>query len=222
MHVHFEKLRSAIITNITIDAPGESPNTDGIHLSGSRDVVVDHCQIGTGDDCISIVDGCSYLNISNIICGPGHGVSIGSLGKHGANDDVENVVVSDVHFISSTNGARIKTWQGGKGYARNILFQRIRTENSYNPVIIDQFYCDKENCTEHESAVQVSNITFRDIHGTSQGRYAVKLDCSATVPCTGIVLEDINIHSNYKNQAKAYTSNVHGIVRGQNIPQTHL
>lgn len=49
MHVHFEKLRSAIITNITIDAPGESPNTDGIHLSGSWDVFIDHCQIGTGN-----------------------------------------------------------------------------------------------------------------------------------------------------------------------------
>lgn len=49
MHVHFEKSKSARVTNITIDAPGESPNTDGIHVSGSSDVIIDHCQIGTGN-----------------------------------------------------------------------------------------------------------------------------------------------------------------------------
>ncbi|MCD7455804.1 hypothetical protein HAX54_029658 [Datura stramonium] len=34
-----------------------------------------------------------------------------------------------------------------------------------------------------DSAVQVSDITFRNIRGTSQGKFAVKLDCSASVPC---------------------------------------
>ncbi|KAL3374633.1 hypothetical protein AABB24_006221 [Solanum stoloniferum] len=222
MHIHFEKSKSARVTNITIDSPGESPNTDGIHVSGSRDVFIDYCRIGTGDDCISIVDGCSHLNISNIICGPGHGISIGSLGKHGSNDNVENIFVSDVLFVNSTNGARIKTWQGGKGHASNIVFERIWTQDSYNPIIIDQFYCDGEHCTEHDSAVQVSNVTFRHVHGTSQGEFAVKLGCSASIPCTGIVLEDIDIRSGYEDQAKAYTSNVQGIVMGLNIPQTHL
>ncbi|MCD7455426.1 hypothetical protein HAX54_028113 [Datura stramonium] len=80
------------VSNITIDAPAKSPNTNGIQFTGSTDVSIDHCQNGTGDDCISIVDGCSNLKISNIICGPGHGISIGSLGKHGAYEKVENIV----------------------------------------------------------------------------------------------------------------------------------
>ncbi|MCD7453522.1 hypothetical protein HAX54_021257 [Datura stramonium] len=185
MHVHFEKSKSVTISNITIDAPAKSPNTDGIHVTSSTDVSINHCQIRTGDDCISIVDGCSDLKISNIVCGPGHGISIGSLGKHGSNNKVENIVVSDILFIKSTNGARIKTWQGGHGHARNITFERINSQDSRNPIIIDQFYCDKEQCTEQDSAVQVSDITFRNIRGTSQGKFAVKLDCSASVPCTG-------------------------------------
>lgn len=37
--------------------------------------------------------------------------SIGSLGKHGANDEVEYIDISDVVFTNTTNGARIKTWQ---------------------------------------------------------------------------------------------------------------
>ncbi|KAK4350500.1 hypothetical protein RND71_029813 [Anisodus tanguticus] len=182
MHAYIESAESATVSNITKDAPAKSPNTDGIHVSGSRDVSFNQCRIGTGDDCISIVDVCSNLKISNIICGPGHGISIGSLGKHGSNDNVENIVVSDVVFIKSTNGAQIKTWQGGQGHARKIIFERILSQDSYNPIIIDQFYCDHEQCTKHDSAVQVSNITFRQILGTSQEDFAVKLDCSASVP----------------------------------------
>ncbi|XP_016481463.2 putative polygalacturonase At3g15720 [Nicotiana tabacum] len=222
VHFHIENSESATVSNITIDAPAKSPNTDGIHLSSSRDVSINHCRIGTGEDCISIVDGCSNLKISNIICGPGHGISIGSLGKHGSNDTVENVLVSDVVFIKSTNGARIKTWQGGQGYARNIIFERILSQDSHNPIIIDQFYCDHENCTEHDLAVQVSGITFRQILGTSQGEFAVKLDCSAKVPCTGILMEDIYIRSGTKREAKSYINSAHGFVKGQNLPEIRL
>ncbi|XP_059303903.1 probable polygalacturonase At3g15720 isoform X1 [Lycium ferocissimum] len=223
VHVNIESSESARVSNITIDAPAKSPNTDGIHVSDSRDVSINNCRIGTGDDCISIVDGCSNLKISNIICGPGHGISIGSLGKHGSNDNVENIVVSDVVFIKSTNGARIKTWQGGQGHARNIIFERILSQDSYNPIIIDQFYCDHEQCTEHDSAVKVSDIIFRQIVGTSKGEYAVKLDCSASVPCTGILMEDVYIRSSgSKDKARSYTSNARGLVRGQNIPHTRL
>ncbi|XP_060206488.1 polygalacturonase-like [Lycium barbarum] len=223
VHVNIESSESARVSNITIDAPAKSPNTDGIHVSDSRDVSINNCRIGTGDDCISIVDGCSNLKISNIICGPGHGISIGSLGKHGSNDNVENIVVSDVVFIKSTNGARIKTWQGGQGQARNIIFERILSQDSYNPIIIDQFYCDHEQCTEHDSAVKVSDIIFRQIVGTSKGEYAVKLDCSASVPCMGILMEDVYIRSSSsKDKARSYTSNARGLVRGQNIPHTRL
>ncbi|KAJ6342511.1 hypothetical protein OIU78_010444 [Salix suchowensis] len=34
-----------------------------------------------GDDCISIVSNSSRIKIRNIVCGPGHGISIGSLGE---------------------------------------------------------------------------------------------------------------------------------------------
>ncbi|KAK3035676.1 hypothetical protein RJ639_032548 [Escallonia herrerae] len=259
MHVVFDSLRKLYVSNITIDAPEDSPNTDGIHISGCTDVFVDHCRISTGDDCISIVDGSKFVQISNITCGPGHGISIGSLGKHGSNDQVEYVQVSDVVFTKgATNGARIKTWQyhrrhkllesmlvdllrfprkdlstpelvyefnfiftcnqGGKGYARHILFERILSQGSKNPVIIDQFYCDHEDCKTHKSAVHVSNVTFRQILGTSMGDTGVKIDCSATVPCTDIVMDNIYLRTKDGKNASSQCSNANGRADGKWLP----
>ncbi|XP_022871957.1 probable polygalacturonase At3g15720 [Olea europaea var. sylvestris] len=218
MHVILDSLTSVHVSNITIDSPGDSPNTDGIHITGSTNVVVDHCRIGTGDDCISIVSGTSNVKISNIVCGPGHGISVGSLGKNGNHDIVENVEVSNVVFIRTMNGARIKTWQGGSGFARNMVFEKILSHESSRIIDIDQFYCDHMHCVTQESALKVSNITFRQILGTSSKHTAVNLECSSSVPCTDIVLDDIYIVQNDKQRASVACNNAYGRVQGMNVP----
>jgi len=64
-----------------------------------------------GDDCISIQTGCSNVYVHNVNCGPGHGISIGSLGKDNTRACVSNITVRDVNIHDSMNGVRIKTWQ---------------------------------------------------------------------------------------------------------------
>lgn len=54
------------------------------------------------------------------------------------------MVVSGAKLIGTTNGLRIKTWQGGSGYAKNIVFKNVLMDNVTNPIIIDQHYCDQE------------------------------------------------------------------------------
>ncbi|KAJ0098476.1 hypothetical protein Patl1_22124 [Pistacia atlantica] len=108
-----------------IGAPEHSPNNDGIHVQQSSNVFIDQTRIGTGDDCISIGDGSSHLNITNISCSPGHGISIGSLGGKGEFNTVAFVYVATVEFTGTQNG-------GGRGYARNIVFENISFHNSNN------------------------------------------------------------------------------------------
>uniref|UniRef100_A0A7N0TZE0 Polygalacturonase n=1 Tax=Kalanchoe fedtschenkoi TaxID=63787 RepID=A0A7N0TZE0_KALFE len=62
------------VSNMKIEAPGDSPNTDGIHIHRSHQVTIDNAQIGSGDDCVSIQDYTSNIKITNVYCGPGHGV----------------------------------------------------------------------------------------------------------------------------------------------------
>ncbi|CAI9100147.1 OLC1v1037087C1 [Oldenlandia corymbosa var. corymbosa] len=130
------------VNNLNIQAPDESPNTDGIHIQASHHVRITNSIIGSGDDCISIGDYTSNVDISNITCGPGHGISIGSLGKQGNSVEVSNIRVINSFFTGTTNGARIKTWQVGKGYVRHVIFENLRFNNVKNPIIIDQNYCD--------------------------------------------------------------------------------
>ncbi|RVW69009.1 putative polygalacturonase [Vitis vinifera] len=53
-HIILTKCDGANINNITISAPEDAPNTDGIDIGGSNHVQVQNSKIGTGDDCIAI------------------------------------------------------------------------------------------------------------------------------------------------------------------------
>ncbi|KAK4785323.1 hypothetical protein SAY86_002012 [Trapa natans] len=192
MHLIFQDCENVRATNLRITAPASSPNTDGIHVTGTRNILIDNCLIGTGDDCVSIVGGSKYVEVSNIRCGPGHGISIGSLGADNARDHVSEVYVHGAMLWGTANGVRIKTWQGGSGYAKNIRFEDIGMINVTNPIIIDQNYCDRADpCHEERSAVQVSNVMYQNIIGTSASEVAMKFDCSRSHPCREISLQGI-------------------------------
>ncbi|XP_028087704.1 probable polygalacturonase At1g80170 [Camellia sinensis] len=219
MHMALERSIWVYVYNLTITAPGDSPNTDGIHIQHSTHVFISQTHIGTGDDCISIGDGSSYLNISMITCGPGHGISIGSLGIRGQYETVENVYVSNVEFRGTSNGARIKTWQGGSGFARNIVFEHIRSIGSAHPIIIDQYYCDHTHCKNQKSAVQISNIRYSYIYGTSEEDTAIHFACSETVPCKDIYMNDIYLQSTQLcKETTSLCQNVAGRKNGPVLP----
>ncbi|KAI4335734.1 hypothetical protein L6164_014348 [Bauhinia variegata] len=184
------------IRQVTIRAPGSSPNTDGIHIHSSRNVNISQIDIGTGDDCVSVGDSTSNINISDVKCGPGHGISIGSLGRGGNFVKVENIHVSNAYFNRTTNGARIKTWQVGKGYVRNVTFENLYFNSVENPVIIDQYYCNvRGTCKEQQSGVHITNVTFSNLFGTSLSSVAVSLHCSHYVACTGIFFNSVQLTS---------------------------
>ncbi|KAL5559336.1 hypothetical protein UlMin_035547 [Ulmus minor] len=194
MHITVDNSTNISISNLHLNAPENSPNTDGIDISDSSQVNIQNTFIGTGDDCIAIKKGSSYINITHVACGPGHGISIGSLGK-GVNDTVEEVHVRNCSFNGSTNGARIKTFKGGSGYARAITFEHITLSMTKFPIIIDQEYnSSMYDANKTATAVKVSDVTFRNFRGTSATLEAIKLVCS-DVECINIVIDNVNITS---------------------------
>ncbi|KAI3892711.1 hypothetical protein MKW92_029255 [Papaver armeniacum] len=220
IHTSFEKCLDVEAINLLISAPGLSPNTDGIHVGNTRRMQIRNCIIRTGDDCISIVSGSENVHATGITCGPGHGISIGSLGAGKSEAHVSNILVDTARLIGTTNGVRIKTWQGGKGKANNIIFQNILMQNVTNPIIINQNYCDQADpCNEQESAVHVSSVVYKNIQGTSDTAVAVKFDCSKSFPCSAVVLQDINLVRAGGTQAKALCNNVNFDQLGKVFPK---
>ncbi|XP_031272553.1 probable polygalacturonase At1g80170 [Pistacia vera] len=215
MHISFSSCLRVVTSQLKVIAPAVSPNTDGIHITASHGVEVKNCIVRTGDDCISIVGNSSRVQIENIVCGPGHGISIGSLGKFNSCSQIQDVTV-DGAFISNTeNGVRIKTWQGGSGFATNILFRNLLMENVSNPIIIDQYYCDSSKpCANQTSAVKIENISFEHIKGTSATEEAIVFACSDYTPCEGLYLEDIQLVSHSGGITSSFCWNAYGSSMG--------
>ena len=182
---------NVVITNLTITAPYDSPNTDGIHLSNNTNLNITDSVIGTGDDCVSIGDGNVNVLITRVFCGPGHGLSIGSLGKREGETDVNGVSIINCTLTKTTNGARIKSYHASpKLKATKIIFQDIVMNEVKNPIIIDQHYDSKTK--PEQSSVQISDVKFINIKGTTISKNPILLNCSSTFPCENIELGEID------------------------------
>ncbi|KAK1386630.1 Endo-polygalacturonidase [Heracleum sosnowskyi] len=210
IQVSFERCEAVEASNLTVTAPGDSPNTDGVHITCTENMQLSDSVIQTGDDCISIESGSQNLKITNITCGPGHGISIGSLGDDNSEAHVSDVIVDGAKISGTSNGVRIKTYQGGSGNASNIKFENIEMDNVKNPIIIDQNYCDqgKRPCKQQKSAVLVKNVVYQNITGTSATDVAIKFDCSQSHPCEEIVLRNVKLRAQKDEVVQAICNNV--------------
>ncbi|KAL6636722.1 hypothetical protein ACP70R_024294 [Stipagrostis hirtigluma subsp. patula] len=221
IHMPIEDCNNVQLARLSIKASGKSPNTDVIHIIRSTDVQVTNCKIKTGNDCMSIENGTHNLHVSKVVCGPGHGISIGILGDDNSRAEVSGITIDTVQLYGTTNGARIKTYQGGSGYAKDITFQNMIMDNVKNPIIIDQNYCDKAKpCKEQGSAVVVSNVVFKNIRGTTITKDAIKLNCSKSAPCNGVTLQNIDLKmEGGKGPTESNCQNVKWRKSGNVLPQ---
>uniref|UniRef100_A0A0E0B1T9 Pectate lyase superfamily protein domain-containing protein n=1 Tax=Oryza glumipatula TaxID=40148 RepID=A0A0E0B1T9_9ORYZ len=126
-HMALLQCSGAKISGVRISAPESSPNTDGIHIERSNGVSIADTTIATGDDCISIGQGNDNIDVARVHCGPGHGMSVGSLGRYVGEGDVTRIHVRDMTFHGTMNGVRIKTWENSptKSNAAHMLFENL-------------------------------------------------------------------------------------------------
>ena len=104
----------------------------------------------------------------------------------------------------------------------------IRLPPASSPVLpprcLPQFYCDggvSRGCGKHSSAVAISDVEFVNVKGTTSGKQGIRIDCSDTVPCTGIQFDNVNIKSTngqdlspHVNSAAIHVSDVLPVIKG--------
>ncbi|KAK8480021.1 hypothetical protein V6N13_123838 [Hibiscus sabdariffa] len=134
---------NVVIKGMTILAPLNAPNTDGIDVDSSTNVCIEDCYIESGDDLVAVKSGWDQYGIriarpsSNIIvrrisgttptCS---GVGIGSEMSGG----ISNVTIEDMNVWNSAAGVRIKTDKGRGGYIANIIINNITMDRVKIPV----------------------------------------------------------------------------------------
>ncbi|XP_062178520.1 exopolygalacturonase-like [Phragmites australis] len=217
-HMNIFQCKGVTVKDVTVSAPGDSPNTDGIHMGDSSKITITGTTIGTGDDCISIGPGTSGVNITGVTCGPGHGISVGSLGRYKDEKDVTDITVKDCTLKKTTNGVRIKSYEDAASVltASKIHYENIQMDDVANPIIIDMKYCPNKICTaKGSSKVTVKDVTFKNITGTSSTPEAVSLLCSDKLPCSGVTMADVKVeYKGTNNKTMAVCTNAKGTASG--------
>lgn len=149
-HLVPQDCENVLINNLKFFAPDESPNTDAIDPSRSKNVKITKCLIDVGDDNIAIKAGrnsgekgaaCEDIEISDCTFLHGHGLSIGSETTNG----VKNVTVRNCTFKGTTNGIRIKSNITLGGPVENVSYTDITMEDVKNPILITFEYKDNKS-----------------------------------------------------------------------------
>jgi hypothetical protein len=131
------------VSNITINTPGNSPNTDGFDLAATN-ILIENSSISDGDDNVEIGGSqfCADLLITNCAFGTGHGVSVGSITSGG----VSNVVVVNCTFNNTDYGIRLKSDNkssggGAGGLVQNLSYSNLSMTNiTYGAIVIYSYY----------------------------------------------------------------------------------
>ncbi|MBA0583963.1 hypothetical protein Gorai_014799 [Gossypium raimondii] len=166
-----------IVQNVTILAPLDSPNTDGINPDSSNDVCIEDCYISTGDDLIAIKSGWDEYGISfarpstNIIIRRlighnrnGSGIAIGSEMSGG----VSEVYAENLYFFDSSTAITIKTARGRGGYVRNIYILNVTLVGVDTAIRFDSTFSPHPDDFYDPNALPViERITIKDVIGNN-------------------------------------------------------
>lgn len=143
-HVALRLCREVTIRDITLDAPDDSPNTDGLNLSG-RNYLIERCRISTGDDNIVVLTHsakdwappvCENFVIRDCALGFGHGLSIGSYTGGG----IRGLLAERITFDATSSGIRLKAARDRGGLVEDLTYRDITMRGVKNPVFISSYY----------------------------------------------------------------------------------
>lgn len=144
--VHPVRCENVLIDGLTITAPPDAPNTDGIDPDSCRNVRIANCHISVGDDCIIIKSGYRFrddgvpsenITVTNCTFGTGHcGVGVGSETAGG----VKNVAISNCVCDGTDRGLRFKTARGRGNVVENVRASNIVMCNVGEAVTVTMFY----------------------------------------------------------------------------------
>ncbi|KAM7276699.1 hypothetical protein ACFE04_018565 [Oxalis oulophora] len=201
-NVHPVYCRNVIVQGITILAPVNSPNTDGINPDSCTNTKIEDCYIVSGDDCIAVKSGWDEYGISygmptkqllirrlTCISPTSAVIALGSEMSGG----IEDVRAEDILAINSESGVRIKTAVGRGGYVKDIYVRRMTMKTMKWVFWMTGNYGDHPDTKYDPNALPViKNINYRDMVAENV-TMAGRLEGISGDPFTGICISNVTI-----------------------------
>lgn len=160
--IHPQGCEDLIAAGLTINAPHDSPNTDGFNPESCRNVTISGVRFSVGDDCIAVKAGkrgpdgeddhlaeTRGIRVRHCLMERGHGgLMIGSEMSGGVHD----VSVEDCDMVGTDRGLRLKTRRGRGGIVSNIAMRRVLLDGVQTALSANAHYhCDADG---HDERVQ--------------------------------------------------------------------
>jgi len=188
------------VRGVRIDNNMQVPNNDGIHFSGSKNIVVSDCNISAGDDSIAftgITDPasiCEHIVVNNcILHARSAGIRLGHLSAK-----VRDVAISNVVIRDSNRGFAIQASTGG--WVENVMISNCVIETKMFAGAWwgkgEPFIISAADSTGHIKGVTISKVRARAensilIVGTNQN-------------VSDITLDDVQVSYGYSPNAPLY------------------
>jgi polygalacturonase len=200
---------NVIIRRVTVRATGRgdvqhTPNTDGINPDSCRNVLIEHCDIDTGDDSFAIKSGkeTDRREVSrpseNIVIRQcrARRVAVGSEVSGG----VRNVLIRDCELIGDvTNIIHIKTRRGRGGVVENIWVEGIEAGPAKGAILkVDMEYWTDKNPAPYQP-VSAATPRFRNFHfknitcAAGSNSEAIFINGLPEMPVENITFENVKI-----------------------------
>ncbi|XP_038687786.1 probable polygalacturonase [Tripterygium wilfordii] len=201
-NIHPVYCSNVVIRYVTILAPADSPNTDGIDPDSSSNVCIEDSYISTGDDLVAVKSGwdeygiayglpSSSITIRRITgSSPYAGIAIGSETSGG----VQNILAENINLYNMGIGIHVKTNIGRGGFIRNITFSNVYMENVGKGIKIAGDVGDHADDNFNPNALPVvKDITLKSIWGLNIQQPG-SIQGLKDSPFIGICLSNIHLH----------------------------
>ncbi len=208
--------------DIAVEAPKDSPNTDGTDPESCDDVCYIGVRFSVGDDAIAIKSGKMYMGmkyqtpatnhlVRNCLMEYAHGAMV--LGSE-MSGGIQGLTVSQCYFSHTDRGLRIKTRRGRGKYAviDGVEFSNIRMDNVMAPLVMNMYYfCDPDGHEEivwskephpvDDSTPYLGSFVFRDMECTDCEWAAGYFYGLTEQPIGSVAIE--NVHFTFREDAEA-------------------
>jgi polygalacturonase len=180
-------------------------NGDGIDVDSCRNVLIERCDINTGDDAIALKSGRGMeavrlarptenvvirdCMLSSSLFG---GLGIGTEMSGGIRD----VKVEDCVISGRKNAVLIKSREGRGGFMENISFENIVVQNSGNFLSIDLLnrgiQASEPVTADNQKWARVRNISFNKVLVKDVGELVSVRNVTPEQPVEGLTLSEIS------------------------------